>query len=226
MNFGECPTGEVRRIPLPRTWVNKGKKTVPQARELVEAQGCELWFLQPYSPDLNPIEEEPSTTDRVPHPRGPSGSDGTGNLRGDDSGRSGIFRALRLPDSKTTAMKNGVSYTLCTAKVCYGAGKLSDRFLADTDSSTHCPYRRLCAAALGNGFRPWVSNLLGPLGPQVANLLGRLGSYLLGAYLVPDNPVVRPANSSMGLRPANTTSPASFHTALGDSADIAGTVLG
>ena len=37
--------------------MNKGKKTVPQARELVEAQGCELLFLPPYSPDLNPIEE-------------------------------------------------------------------------------------------------------------------------------------------------------------------------
>jgi len=49
--------GEVRRIPLLGTSVNKGKKTVPQARELVEAQGCELLFLPPYSPDLNPIEE-------------------------------------------------------------------------------------------------------------------------------------------------------------------------
>ena len=28
-----------------------------RARELVEAQGCELLFLPPYSPDLNPIEE-------------------------------------------------------------------------------------------------------------------------------------------------------------------------
>jgi hypothetical protein len=26
MNFGECPKGEVRRIPIPRTPVNKGKK--------------------------------------------------------------------------------------------------------------------------------------------------------------------------------------------------------
>jgi hypothetical protein len=171
-------------------------------------------------------DEEPSTTDRGPHPRGPGGSDGTGNLHGDDSGRSGILRALRLPDSKPTAMKVAVGYTLCTAEVCYGAGKLSDRFWADTDSNTHCPYRRLCAAALGNGFRSWVGNLLGPLGPQVDDLLGRLGSYLLGAYLVPDNPVVRPANPSMGLRAANTTSPTSFHTALGDSADISGTVLG
>jgi hypothetical protein len=25
-NFAECPKGEVRRIPIPRTLVNKGKK--------------------------------------------------------------------------------------------------------------------------------------------------------------------------------------------------------
>ena len=103
---------------------------------------------------------------------------------------------------------------------------LSDGFRADTDSSTHCPYRRLRAAALGKGFRAWVGNLLGYLDTPVGNLLGRLGSHLLGAYLVSANPVVRPANPSMGLRPANSTSPASFLTALGDSANSAGTVLG
>jgi hypothetical protein len=48
---------ELRRILILGTSVNKGKKTVPQARELVEAQGCELLFLPPYSLDLNPIEE-------------------------------------------------------------------------------------------------------------------------------------------------------------------------
>ena len=28
-----------------------------EARRLIEGAGCELWFLPPYSPDLNPIEE-------------------------------------------------------------------------------------------------------------------------------------------------------------------------
>ncbi len=28
-----------------------------RARELVEARGCEVLFLTPYSPDLNPLEE-------------------------------------------------------------------------------------------------------------------------------------------------------------------------
>ena len=119
-----------------------------------------------------------------------------------------------------------MGYTLCTAEVCYGTGKLSDRSRADTDSSTHWPYRRLWAATLGNGFRSWVGNFLGHLGPQVVNLLGRLGNHLFGAYLVPDKPLVRPANPSMGLRPANTTSPAYLHAALGNSANIVGSVLG
>ena len=103
---------------------------------------------------------------------------------------------------------------------------LSDRFSADTNSSTHCPYRCLCAAAMGDGSRAWAGRLLGHLGLQVDDLLGRLGSYLSGAYLVSGKPVVRPANPSMGLGPANSTSPASFHTAIRDSADIARTVLG
>ncbi len=34
--------------------VHKGERRV---RELVEERGCELLFLPPYSPDLNPIEE-------------------------------------------------------------------------------------------------------------------------------------------------------------------------
>jgi transposase len=33
--------------------VHKGK----WVRELIEERGCQLWFLPPYSPDFNPIEE-------------------------------------------------------------------------------------------------------------------------------------------------------------------------
>jgi transposase len=29
----------------------------PRVRELIEERGCELLYLPPYSPDLNPIEE-------------------------------------------------------------------------------------------------------------------------------------------------------------------------
>src|SRR5215207_7057119 len=101
-----------------------------------------------------------------------------------------------------------------------------DRFWADIDSSPHCPCRRLCAATIGDGSRTRVEEFLGRLGFQADELLGSLGSYLFGAHLVPDRPIVRRANPSMGLRPAKATSPAHFHTALGDPADVAGTVLG
>src|SRR5215208_2800439 len=53
---------------------------------------------------------------------------------------------------------------LCSVEVCasfgvahYRAGKLPQGYWADTDSSTHRPYRRLCAAALGNRFWAWVA---------------------------------------------------------------------
>jgi hypothetical protein len=99
-------------------------------------------------------------------------------------------------------------------------------FLAHTDRRTRRPYHRLCAAALGDRLRPWARNLLGSLGTEVGNLLGRVGAHLLGAYLVTDNPLVRPANPAMGFGAASPTSTAYLHTALGDSASIAGSVLG
>ncbi len=36
---------------------NLGAHKTDRVRELIEGRGCELWFLPPYSPDLNPIEE-------------------------------------------------------------------------------------------------------------------------------------------------------------------------
>jgi transposase len=36
---------------------NFGAHKDEEIRELIEAQGCEVLFLPPYSPDLNPIEE-------------------------------------------------------------------------------------------------------------------------------------------------------------------------
>ena len=75
----------------------------------------------------------------------------------------------------------------------------------------------LTALIVVYALRPWAigllgfGNLLGRLGSQADELLGRLGIYLLGAYLVPDFPIVRRANPSMGLRPTNSTSSASFH---------------
>ena len=36
---------------------NLGAHKTERVRELIEARGCEVWFLAPYSPDMNPIEE-------------------------------------------------------------------------------------------------------------------------------------------------------------------------
>lgn len=36
---------------------NLGAHKTDRVRELIEGEGCELWFLPAYSPDLNPIEE-------------------------------------------------------------------------------------------------------------------------------------------------------------------------
>jgi transposase len=40
-------------VVLDNLGVHKGE----QVRELIEGRGCELLFLAPYSPELNPIEE-------------------------------------------------------------------------------------------------------------------------------------------------------------------------
>jgi len=44
---------------------NLGAHRPKRVRELIEARGCELLYLPPYSPDLNPIEEAFS---KVKHP--------------------------------------------------------------------------------------------------------------------------------------------------------------
>lgn len=48
------PTLEKGRIVV---MDNLGAHKTQRVRELIEARGCELWFLPTYSPDLNPIEE-------------------------------------------------------------------------------------------------------------------------------------------------------------------------
>jgi transposase len=36
---------------------NLGAHKTERARELIESRGARVWYLPPYSPDLNPIEE-------------------------------------------------------------------------------------------------------------------------------------------------------------------------
>ncbi len=38
-------------------WDNASFHKSPRLKELIEGAGCELLFLPPYSPDLNPIEQ-------------------------------------------------------------------------------------------------------------------------------------------------------------------------
>src|SRR5215204_465249 len=182
--------GKWSRLPHP------GPSSCPYSPECVEGEFCELrndGVLRSSPPDTAATLARPDSVQAIVH-------------------RSG----------ETLPVLSLGRLDLCSVEVCasfgvahYRAGKLPQGYLADTDSSTHRPYCRLCAAALGNRFWAWV-----------ANLLGCLGIGLLGTYLVTDYAVVRPANSSVGLRPANTTSPAPFHTALVNCASIAGTVLG
>ncbi len=44
---------------------NLGAHRPKRIRELIEARGCELLYLPPYSPDLNPIEEALSKVKRI-----------------------------------------------------------------------------------------------------------------------------------------------------------------
>jgi hypothetical protein len=85
-----------------------------RVRELIEARGCKLIYLPPYSPDLNPIEEAfrggqtHPQEDRRPRQGGPN--------RGEESsigsrayrGRMGLLRSLWLPHPGATTMKDAV----------------------------------------------------------------------------------------------------------------------
>jgi transposase len=85
-----------------------------EARELIEARGCELLFLPPYSPDYNPIEEafskikgllrKAQARTKEALMRGAGG----GDLGSDGRGRLGLLRALRLSSSGSPAMTNAV----------------------------------------------------------------------------------------------------------------------
>jgi len=152
-------------------------------------------------------------------------------LRLFDTTRSRTFDANYLIVARMRSIPEK-KLDLCSVEVCASVGvdqrasKPAKGFLAGSDGSTHCPYRRLCAAALGYRFRAWAGKLWGYLGTEIGDLLERLGTSLLGAYLVTYHALLRPTNPSMGLGPANTTTSSSFHTALGDIESIADAVLG
>jgi DDE superfamily endonuclease len=73
-----------------------------RVREIVESRGCELIYLPPYSPDLNPIEGafaklKARLRDGGSEPSGSHRSDGRGTRWHERQRRSRLLRALRLP---------------------------------------------------------------------------------------------------------------------------------
>jgi transposase len=90
-----------------------------RVRELIEECGCELLYLPPYSPDLNPIEEafaklkallRKRCCARLGHApeKLSAGSDGSGARCGDGERCQGLLRASWLPPTGSTAMTNAL----------------------------------------------------------------------------------------------------------------------
>jgi transposase len=94
---------------------NLGAHRPKRVRELIEGRGCELLYLPPYSPDLNPIEEAFSRVKYILRKIGARTNQG-GSGRGDGQGagyakrrrRPRVLRSLRLPRPGAVAMKDAV----------------------------------------------------------------------------------------------------------------------
>jgi len=87
---------------------NPSAHKAKKGRKLVEARGCQLLFLPPYSPDPNPLEEALSKVKaNLRKVRARScevlvGALGVAGLRGHGPGRSRHLRTLRLPPTEPT----------------------------------------------------------------------------------------------------------------------------
>ena len=98
-------------VVLDNLMVHKGDRV----REPVEERGCELLFLPPYSPNLNPIEEAFAKVKgavapvRRAHAEGPDRGDGEGGGCGDGSGRQRALRVLWLPLDGSISMPTALS---------------------------------------------------------------------------------------------------------------------
>ena len=84
---------------------------------LIEGRGCELLYLPPYSPDLNPIEQAFSLRSRgcsgacrgAYPPRDPDRGDGPSTLGSHGSRHAWVRRPLWLPQGRPTAMTDAVA---------------------------------------------------------------------------------------------------------------------
>jgi hypothetical protein len=93
---------------------NLGAHRPKRIRHLIESRGCELIYLPPYSPDLNPIQEAfgkikaPTQEDRRPHQGGPDRGDGSSIGSRECSRRAGVLHPLWLPRPRAAAMKGAL----------------------------------------------------------------------------------------------------------------------
>ena len=98
---------------------NLGTHKGERVQKLIEERGCELLFLPPYSPDLNPIEEAFSKVKALLRQAGArtrealilDRSDGEGVGCGDYEGHPRVLRALWIPPSGPTFMTTAVDPT-------------------------------------------------------------------------------------------------------------------
>jgi DDE superfamily endonuclease len=93
---------------------NLGAHRPKRVRELIERRGCELLYLPPYSPDLNPIEgafrggQAHPQEDPCPHQGGLDRGDGPSVGSRECPRRRRVLRSLRLPHTGAAAMKGAV----------------------------------------------------------------------------------------------------------------------
>jgi transposase len=93
---------------------NLGAHRPKRVRELIEARGCELIYLPPYSPDLNPLEEALSKVKHLlrkigARTKGTSArSDGSSIGGREYRRRARVLRSLRLPHPGAATMKGAV----------------------------------------------------------------------------------------------------------------------
>ena len=110
-----CPSlspGQV--VVMDNLPAHKGERV----RELIEGRGCELVYLPPYSPDLNPIEQAFSKLKGLlrraeSRPRRPDRIYGSCAFGDHRPGRFRLLPPLRLPRHGSTAMTDALGAFVC-----------------------------------------------------------------------------------------------------------------
>src|SRR5215208_6384904 len=107
-NFGEFYKGELRRIPIPRTWVNEGKKEGRVRLDWSDAAGSGLWLLEDYEQEEDEEEDALGTVHDDPH-QGAAVAPRRVRQREDiDQGRWDHPRLVQVVDREQEAVGNPV----------------------------------------------------------------------------------------------------------------------